>query len=308
VLNQESRMRSNFRKAIPFTLALCFLIAAPHTAAADDRLVQLVVFGDSLSDSGNSPAPTPPHFDSRWSNGYTYADDLAPRFGLGDRLIPSSAGGTNYSRGTARITSSGGLLDQVASYVHDAQLSADKRTLHLVFIGGNDMRDGIVGALTSPSFNPAAFVDARLATLAVTLSGLSALGARTIAIMNLPDLSKLPGLPPQAGPLATFMTTRFNVGLSRIVDILSKRGGRATLVDVSTFFNSILADAAAGGPRFGITNVTEPCLTFVNGVPTAQCANPETYLFWDPIHPTGRVHQFLSDFVAEALEGQDGSF
>ena len=31
-----------------------------------------------------------------------------------------------------------------------------------MFIGGNDMRDGIISALTTPTFNPAAFVDARL--------------------------------------------------------------------------------------------------------------------------------------------------
>ena len=300
-------MRSSVRNGLPLILAFVLFAAAPQKAGADDRAVRVVVFGDSLSDSGNSPAPSPPYFDSRWSNGYTYADGLAPRLGIGDTLVRSDAGGTNYARGASRINSTGGLVDQVAAYVHNSGWSADRRTLYLVFIGGNDMRDGIISALTTSTFNPAAFVDTRLATLAVTLTGLSGLGGRDFAIMNLPDLSKLPGLPPQAMPLATFMTTRFNNGLARIAEVLSRKNGRATVVDVWGFFGAIIADAAVGGPRFGVTNVTAPCLTFVGNVVTAQCANPDAYLFWDPIHPTGRVHQLLADFVVDTLDRRDHS-
>lgn len=300
-------MRSRIRKCLPLVLAFVLIVAASPRASADDRVVRVVVFGDSLSDSGNSPAPSPPYFESRWSNGYTYADGLAPRFGIGETLVRSDAGGTNYARGASRIGGTGGLVDQVASYVHNSGWSADRRTLYLVFIGGNDVRDGIISALTTATFNPAAFVDARLATLAVTLTGLSALGGRDFAILNLPDLSKLPGLPPQAIPLATFMTTRFNDGLARIADVLSKKDGRATVVNVKKFFDAIIADAAVGGPRFGVTNVTAPCLTFVGNIPTAQCADPDAYLFWDPIHPTRRVHQLLADFVADTLERREHS-
>ena len=259
--------------------------------AAADR------FGDSLSDSGGNPAPSPPYFEGRWSDGYTYADAIAARLGIADALTPSSvAGGTNYARGGARITGPGSAIEpdggstigQIASYLHDSGWSADPAALYVVFIGGNDVRDGLISAFTNPAFNPAAFVDSRLAALAVTLNGLSAMGARDIAVLSLPDLSRLPGLPPPAMPLASFMSSRFNAGFARIVDQLERKRGRSVLVDVATLFQSVLADAVAGGVRFGITNVTQPCLVMANGIVVTQCTNPDDYLFWDPIHPTGR--------------------
>jgi hypothetical protein len=49
-----------------------------------------------------------------------------------------------------------------------------------------------------------------------------------------------------------------------------------------------------------ITNTTATCLTFPGGVP-AQCATADAFLFWDPIHPTRRVHELLADFVVTAM-------
>ena len=294
-------MRIACRTILSLTLVLCWVATDTGTLRAEDKF-RVVVFGDSLSDSGGNPAPSPPYFEGRWSNGYTYADGLAPRYGLGDTLQPSSiAGGTNYARAGARVTGASGVVEQIASYLRDVQWNADKHTLYVVFIGGNDVRDGLFSAFTDPSFNPAAFVDGRLAALAVTLNGLSVLGGRNIAVLGLPDLSKLPGLPPQAAPLATFMTVRFNAGLAQIVRGLDEGRGHGYLVDVSALFGEILTDAAGGGARFGITNVTQPCLVVSNGVVIAQCANPDAYLFWDPIHPTARVHEILADYVVESV-------
>jgi outer membrane lipase/esterase len=287
------------RLSIAFVLA-ALVMAAPLRAADDRGGPRLVVFGDSLSDSGNNPSPSPPYFEGRWSNGFTWADRLAPRFDLGPALVPSSAGGSNYARAGARVIGTDSLVDQIAAYLQDAHFDADKRATYAVFIGGNDVRDAIIGALTDPTFNPVAFVDRRLATVGVALGGLSASGARHIVVLGLPDLSHLPGLPPPAAPLASFLSARFTAGLAGIVARLDRGEREATLVDVASLFNAILADAAAGGARFGITNTTATCLTFPGGVPV-QCAAPDTFLFWDPIHPTARVHELLADFVVSAM-------
>ena len=293
-------MKMRVHRLVALGLVLCGVVAQP-TGVAADHGPRLIVFGDSLSDSGNIPAPSPPYFAGRWSNGPTYADRLAFRLGIGDALVPSAAGGTNYARSGARILGTNGLVEQVVTYLHDARFSADKRATYVVFIGGNDVRDGLVAAFGDPAFNPAAFIDKRLAVLAATLTGLSALGARNIVVLGLPDLAGLPGLPPQAMPLATFMCARFNAGAQRIVQFLDRRPGRAAFVNVAAFFQFIVADALAGGARFGITNVTEPCLAIVNGMPVGLCANPDQYLFWDSIHPTRRIHDLLAEFVIESL-------
>ena len=293
-------MKIRFRQIVPLVLLLCFVTMQSAGVSADGTL-RLIVFGDSLSDSGNIPAPSPPYFAGRWSNGPTYADRLAFGLGIGAGLVPSAAGGTNYARAGARIIGTNGVGEQVVSYLQDARWRADRRALYVVFIGGNDLRDGLLTAFSDPAFDPAAFVDRRLAALGVTLTGLSAFGARNIVVLGLPDLSGLPGLPPQARPVASFMSARFNAGVQRIVRFLDRLPGRAAFVNVSTFFQGLVADALAGGPQFGITNVTDTCLTIVNGMPVAQCANPDQYLFWDPIHPTRRAHDLLAEFVLDSL-------
>ena len=147
-------MHIALRIMLTLVLVLCGLTAGTRTLSAADTF-RVVVFGDSLSDSGGNPAPSPPYFGGRWSNGHTYADGLAPRYGLGDALQPSSiAGGTNYARAGARVTGASGVVEQIASYLRDVQWSADKHTLYVVFIGGNDVRDGLFSAFTDPSFNP----------------------------------------------------------------------------------------------------------------------------------------------------------
>ncbi len=299
-------MRRLFRSTLAVLVALVCLSTASTAVISAHEDARVVVFGDSLSDSGGIPAPTPPYFEGRWSNGYTFADGLAPRFGIGPFLLPSSVvGGTNFARAGARIGGTNGVIEQIAAYLQSARWRADKHATFIVFVGGNDVRDGLVSALTTPGFDPAAFVDRRVGTLAVALNALSALGGRHLFVMNLPDLSKLPGLPPPALGLAAFMSARFNARLSEVVRQLSKRdGGDASLIDVSTFFASIIADAAAGGPRYGIVNVTETCLVLSEST-ASQCASPESYLFWDALHPTARAHDLLSDFVFDAVGRHD---
>jgi phospholipase/lecithinase/hemolysin len=59
-----------------------------------------------------------------------------------------------------------------------------------------------------------------------------------------------------------------------------------------------LAQSAVAMPTpFGFTNVTDPCL-----VDTTVCSDPDSYLFWDDIHPTARAHQFIASAALAAFE------
>lgn len=46
-----------------------------------------------------------------------------------------------------------------------------------------------------------------------------------------------------------------------------------------------------------------PCQTCFEGNPSAVvCDNPDTYIFWDTIHLTGKFHQIVAESVRECSE------
>ena len=79
--------------------AVLVVLATGATLAHADPGV--VVFGDSLSDTGNLFAatggtnPIPPYFNGRFSNGPVWVETLAASLGL--PVNPSLLGGTNYA-------------------------------------------------------------------------------------------------------------------------------------------------------------------------------------------------------------------
>ena len=79
----------------------------------------------------------------------------------------------------------------------------------------------------------------------------------------------------------------------------SKLGLRMTkeqIFDVDTVLAEIIADPS----RFGIRNTTNECIltpSCVNGPKSVQ----DTYLFWDDVHPTTFVHEYLAEIVGNQL-------
>ncbi len=92
------------------TLLACLSIAALVLGTAAQANGQapfdeIIVFGDSLSDTGNvfisfGAPPSPPYFDGRFSNGPVTIERVADRLGL-PAPSPSLIGGTNFAWGGA---------------------------------------------------------------------------------------------------------------------------------------------------------------------------------------------------------------
>jgi phospholipase/lecithinase/hemolysin len=151
--------------------ALALALTAP-AAMAQSGIKRLVVFGDSLSDSGNAFAllgvvNTPPDWSvdaflvpdrpyarggQHFSNGATWVEQLARPLGLAGSVRPAlrnaSPGAGNYAVGAARARADNAnaydLPQQVGQFLSDHAGVAPSDALYVIAIGGNDVRDALV--------------------------------------------------------------------------------------------------------------------------------------------------------------------
>lgn len=282
------------------TLPIALVVTTPAIAQA---FTGLYVFGDSLSDTGNVYRltgnlfpPSPPYFNGRLSNGPLWVEDLATLLGLpvdpnkNFAYISATSGDTN----TAPIPGLPGLQQEFQQF-QLANPVVDPHALYTVLIGNNDY---LGGGQTNPAVPVANTIN--------FVRSLADSGARNILVSNLPDLGKIPlvtGDPTTSAGL-TGLATVHNALLAQQIDLL--RQARPDLTLISVDVASLLNNAIRSPQQFGLTNVTDACLPFSPGLelfPTQPaCSNPDTYLFWDRIHP-GRVgHQQIANTAFRAIE------
>ena len=142
-------MRTNLlRSALLFSLLLQSGFAASFS--------QMVVFGDSLSDTGNAAIVAGSSFPANYWNGRltdgptttpatngpigNWADQLSAKLGVADPL-PFLAGGTNYAVATAQTGSNGldGITDQVNAFSVKNLGVASPTALYTLWGGANDI-------------------------------------------------------------------------------------------------------------------------------------------------------------------------
>jgi outer membrane lipase/esterase len=307
--------------------AVLTLGLAQTSAAATGPYDSLYVFGDSLSDAGNVAAltggavPIFPYYPyGRFSNGLNYADVLAGKLGVnpitiqnqGPALLPSLAPlGTNYAWGGATTGGSVSplpasavptVLQQVGFYSLARQqgLPADPNGLFVLWGGANDLRDAISYASAHPGDSFAkgdAVVKNAVDNIKQALVGLENQGAVNVLVPNLPDLGQIPetraldaadGVFPTA-QYATALTGLFNADLASMLN--SFQGLSIKQLDVYSIFNDVIQHPN----NYHLDNVTDPCFQGTIATGGAVCGTPNTYLFWDQLHPTARIGQILGN-------------
>jgi phospholipase/lecithinase/hemolysin len=236
----------------------------------------LVVFGDSLSDTGNA---------GRFSNGPVWVEYLADRLGL--TLSPSQRGGSNFAVGGARLDPRSGphsLRAQVDAFLKRPKPSG--RMLVIVYGGGNDLL-AAVGHPDGPTM-----VDGAVLALQGMVADLIAHGATDILVPNLPDVGITPEVQAQGSRAVAegrTLASRFNAALEgALAEAAANSGVRLYRLDVWS-----MAERARGDPAaFGFVEIAKPCN------PSGRC---EGYLFWDHVHPTTQAHQRLADAALQAV-------
>lgn len=306
--------------------------------SAPDRVI---LFGDSLSDSGNAYAlsgavvkvPIPPSsagYNGWFSNGLIQSEVTAGL--LGAELDNYAVGGARAvgSRTVAQYLEQNGydnpdillpnpdptvlatdtyLGGQVGRYLADAATNPpDADTAGVIWIGANDY-NALTGNETPAEV---AQLIGQVVTNTMTAAVAMALtGVGHVYIYNLPEPDFLPVTLP---PAFAQVVAGHNAGLALGVAALQSQGVNATIVDMNRMSVEIDSD-----PRtFGL-NPTYMNLPLVLGIgsqptwdPVAQNwvipanplvagVNPDTVAFMDYLHPSSATHGVLGSFAAGSI-------
>ncbi|MEZ5542323.1 MAG: SGNH/GDSL hydrolase family protein [Pseudomonadota bacterium] len=334
----------------------------PHSHQDAAAPAGLVIFGDSLSDTGNAFFATgilnrPPYDQldaflipngpyarggATFSNGAVWIQQLARPLGLAgdaEAVLAPRHPGDNYAFGGARARAAATipgrhLPDQVSEFLAAVNYGPSADPLYVLFIGGNDVADAVRALTQDPS--GAASMGIIVAALTAIGDAIQALynsgaGAREFLVINAPDLGLTPAFTPplnlpQAAVFGTCFSLLFNLGgdasgypapydsvcaafgfpksipgLDTIVGALEANlpGTTFTRFDLFALMHAIVADPAG----YRLSNVTGACI--MPNVPPYACRNPDSYLFWDGIHPTRKAHEIVAAAVQDAIAPRD---
>ena len=295
------------RTAAAAALAVAAL-GAVASAANAQTYNRLVVFGDSLSDNGNLYAVTfgtqplsPPYYQGRFSNGPVFTELLGFNAGRYTAGAPVT-GSVNYAFGGARTDSAAsppGMRNQLLAYTAGGG-TFGANDLVSVLGGANNIFQAVPTAAASA--NPAGAIApvalSAAADIDFLVSQIAGAGAGTILVTNLPRLGITPqfnqGPGAAASPLVDYAGQTFNSALlsNLMVTAASRPGSNIILMDLYK-----ISDPLAANPgRFGLSNATDACF---NGV--TVCSNPDSYLYWDGVHPTAAGHRLIAALANDYL-------
>ncbi len=309
-------MLTRTRAPLALFSAILFACTTLLSQARAQRYNSIVVFGDSLSDTGNDtaltlakyyvavPGPYADYTYGRFTDGPdtypaaqkyfgVWVEQLAAMLPGRPAVTASLNGGTNYAYGFATTGGGTGVFTLNASgteyvVVNNMGLQItdylathpkiDDTTLFVVWGGAIN-----VLYATSPQDVVAGAVEE-----AADVERLIQAGAKNILVPNLPALGVVPRLngSPATSVPASEASVLFDYTLSTSLDIVesleSHQHSHIKRLDVFSLLDKVIASPK----KYGLTDVKD----MSQGAPV----NPDTYLFWDDLHPTTHGHDILA--------------
>jgi phospholipase/lecithinase/hemolysin len=287
------------KKLISFTLAVLLFegILVPAQAA----YTSLYVFGDALSTTTNNTSGlTQYYYGKRYSNGRVWVEVLAQRQGL--PYNPNN----NWSYFDCN---SANLVANVNKFTAPADAAT---ALFVIWVNNSDMFDEALNANVSLTEWTAAMNRCQTNYLKA-ITSLYAKGVRTVIAPNVVDISAVPYF--NAYINAKFMrqrciafNTNFTATLNGITSATNKLGQLLYpgLKIYSPDFFALLDSALTNAPALGLKNAMlaglsidatdDPLL-----LDKSMTGPGATYVFWDDLDPTARLHAIMADITQQIV-------
>ena len=297
---------------------LAVLPLATGVAAADTEhgYSRIFIFGASFMDSGNHfiltgesahppfvpVGPSYPMGGHNFSNGPTWVEVVAAEMKLRKGAKPAFRHPTsgNYAVGYGRAREDAddilpSLYDQVQAWrdngyctytpMDDTLFIMDSAYFDLIDLVNNPEDSmSVLGGMTNS-------IDENIGILYEC-------GARNLLFAYIPPLEASPMVPQPANPPVPSGSWIYNyMFLAPVLEsYASEPDMNVSVVDFFAFVSGMLATHET----FGLTNVTDSCITF--GVTKgAFCKNRDEYFFWDPLHPTKTAHALMAEEALRVL-------
>ncbi|KAA1112108.1 hypothetical protein PGT21_023028 [Puccinia graminis f. sp. tritici] len=294
----------------------------------------LVVFGASYCDNAHarpsnlrhSLKPSP-YYKGRWTNGYVWNEYLSAIIGPGGRpttLVNYAFGGATVDNGLNEAPVPD-LDQQVSAFLSDLSAQSagagpsNGKSLVAIWVGINSITK-IWNLVLKQEVQAHSQLDVQDITAKAQLNINATVDHIFEVVTNLihttafkaavPDLMLLP-IPPAQLLLVNLRAAKGNLGalrtLAALNDLFNARFAdrlisfqdslapeqRVFTLDIPTIWHKFIEDPASAK----LTVVDQPCLT-KSGV----CNSPDSYLFWDTLHPTTHVHEQLALMMASEIK------
>ncbi len=307
--------------ALSFTFAR--IESQAQVPARATEFTSIVVFGDSLSDTGNVahltsakygiriPGPDADYTDGRFTDGAdtlpaaekyfgVWIEQLAAKMPSKPQIKDSLDGGTDYAYGFATTGSGTGAFtfgpsdslsvnvnnigQQITDYLATHPKINDK-TLFVVWGGAIDVlyatsQDNVIDAGINQTLNIQRLIDA---------------GATQFIVPNLPPLGLVPRLNGSsttsipATEASVLYNTVLGSGIALLHEFNHDKRLEISQLDVFALFNKIIANPS----DYSLENIADSS--------QGMAVDPDTYLFWDDLHPTTHGHHILAITAAKLL-------
>ena len=303
-------------------VATCLVFYSSVSLAQNTEFSKLVVFGDSLSDTGNIALinlPSP-YFRNRISDGPVGVDFIANSIGSNadaSRHLFGSPQGFNYAVSGGNIvgTDPEDLAQQVNAHLQRVDQQTDQEALYVIIMGGNDLRD--IRSITNAAI-ASQRISAVAAQLDTQIARLVDAGARAFLIANVPNVGRIPEtLQRQAGDptisaRAEAYVREYNAVFDQVLVNYTQRDDLAvSSFDLFQALENILNNFTALGFRSRDEGCFIPSnfpFSFDNPPIELECLvfGFESRIFFDNIHPSSRTNELLAPQFIAALPGFPG--
>ena len=308
---------------IVFVFFIMLMLGLQASSVHARPITKIVVFGDSLSDTGNLFAyliseglpvfpPSPPYYNGRFSNGPVWVETLADGLGL-TALTPSLLGGTNNAWGGAEtghgFSSQGtpNIGEQIVAFFNGGNAPSDKH-LYVIWAGSNDFYNA------DTPIEPDDLVKNMVQNISDHITAIANAAAPgtelKFLVANLPPLgqtARAQWLGQYISEMLNLLSLKFNADLSvELEELETNLEIKIFRLDIFSLTQEILTCPYA----FGFTNVINTArIPFISPGPPPDFTspddgiveNPDEYFFFDDIHPTRVLHTIVGNLALSVV-------